>query len=238
MTCRERLWGIGRRRRRRRPALRRIARRDSSAWPSSRAALKRRAWLWCLTGVARAADRQWAVRQSTRPLTRPRPQSCSMDNPNQRSQLWQITERRRQLAQSQAVAALVVKQLGLSKTVSSFLAASTVTVRHRTACFRFNVGAPSSQRGGAAGHGLGVTGFLEIPCASTSRASSSRRWLSNLDQQVQPRPSRQTRFDQPPDKPGIEAEPSSSRRARPSSPSLGDAARGGEQDARPESNST
>ena len=104
------------------------------------AALKRRAWLWCLTAAL------GLVIGSGLYLHYPPAYHASatvllVDNPNQNA-ATQINNDEA-VAQSQAVAALVVAQLGLRQTASSLQAASTVTIVSNNVLL-FNVGAPSA----------------------------------------------------------------------------------------------
>ena len=104
------------------------------------AALKRRAWLWCLTAVLGLLVGSGLYLHYP-PAYHASATVLLVDNPNQDA-ATQINNDQA-VAQSQAVAALVVTQLGLRQTVSSFQAASTVTIVSDNV-LSFNVGAAST----------------------------------------------------------------------------------------------
>jgi len=104
------------------------------------AALKRRAWLWCLVAVLGLLIGSGLYLHYP-PAYHASATVLLVDNPNQDA-ATQINNDQA-VAQSQAVAALVVAQLGLRQSVSSFQAASTVAIVSDNV-LSFNVGAPSS----------------------------------------------------------------------------------------------
>jgi capsular polysaccharide biosynthesis protein len=104
------------------------------------AALKRRAWLWCLLAVLGLVVGA-GLNYKYPPAYHASASVLLVDNPNQ-DPATQINNDQA-IAQSEAVASLVVSQLGLRQTVSSFQAASTVAVVSDNVLL-FNVGAPSA----------------------------------------------------------------------------------------------
>lgn len=104
------------------------------------AALKRRAWLWCLTAALGLVIGS-GLYLNDPPAYHASASVLLVDNPNQDAATQ--VENNQVTAQSEAVAALVVGQLGLRQSVSSFQAASTVTIVTNNVLL-FNVGAPSA----------------------------------------------------------------------------------------------
>jgi capsular polysaccharide biosynthesis protein len=104
------------------------------------AALKRRAWLWCLTAVLGLVIGSGLYFKYP-PAYHASASVLLAQNPNEDAST-QI-ENDQTTAESEAVAALVVTQLGLPQSVSSFQAASTVTIVTNNVLL-FNVGAPSA----------------------------------------------------------------------------------------------
>jgi capsular polysaccharide biosynthesis protein len=104
------------------------------------AALKRRAWLWCLTAVLGLLIGSGLYLKYP-PAYHASASVLLVDSPSQ-DPATQITNDQA-MAQSQAVAALVVGQLGLRQSAASLQAASTVTVVSDNVLL-FNVGAPSA----------------------------------------------------------------------------------------------
>ena len=104
------------------------------------AALKRRAWLLCLMALLGLLVGS-GLYVKYPPAYHASASVLLVDNPNQDA-ATQI-QNDQAVAESQAVAALVVKQLGLPQTVASFQAASTVTIVTNNVLL-FNVGAPSA----------------------------------------------------------------------------------------------
>ena len=103
------------------------------------AALKRRAWLWCLTAVLGLMIGSGLYLKDP-PAYHASVSVLLVDNPTDPA--VQILNDQA-MAQSQAVAALVVGQLGLRQSAGSFQAASAVTVVSDNVLL-FNVGAPSA----------------------------------------------------------------------------------------------
>jgi capsular polysaccharide biosynthesis protein len=140
------------------------------------AALKRAAGLWCLTaalglliGVGLYHRYPPAYHASVSVLL--------VDNPNLDAATQ--VENDQAMAQSQAVAALVVAQLGLGQTVGSFQAASTVTIVTNNVLL-FNVGAPSSNDAMQGVTAL-ATEFLKFRAQYEEDAQQQQ--LTELDQQ-------------------------------------------------------
>lgn len=140
------------------------------------AALKRRAWLWCLTAVL------GLVIGSGLYLKYPPAYHASVtvllvDNPNQ-DPIIQI-QNDQAMAQSQPVAAVAVRQLGLGQAVGSFQAASTVTVVTDNVLM-FNVGAPSANDALIRVNAL-ATGFLQY--RAQYALAEQQQQVTELDQQ-------------------------------------------------------
>ena len=140
------------------------------------AALKRRAGLVCLmallgllVGTGLYVKEPPAYHASASVLL--------VDNPNQDAAV-QI-QNDQAVAQSQAVAALVVTQLGLPQTVASFQAAYTVTIITNNVLL-FNVGAPSADDAVARVTAL-VTEFLKF--RAQNELAAQQQQASVLDQQ-------------------------------------------------------
>ena len=110
------------------------------SWAFIRAALKRRVWLWCLIAVLGLLVGT-GLNVKYPPAYHASASVLLVDNPSQ-DPATQI-ENDQAIAQSEAVAALAVGQLGLRQTVGSFQAASAVTVVSDNVLL-FNVGAPSA----------------------------------------------------------------------------------------------
>ena len=140
------------------------------------AALKRRAWLWCLTGVLGLLIGSGLYLKFP-PAYHASATVLLVDNPNQDPAI-QI-QNDQATAQSQAVAALAVKQLGIGQTVGSFQAASTVTILTNNVLL-FNVGAPSANEALQRVTAL-ATGFLAFRAQYEQAAQQQE--LAVLDQQ-------------------------------------------------------
>ena len=104
------------------------------------AALKRRAWLWCLTAALGLVIGSGLYLKYP-PAYHASASVLLVDNPTQDAATQ--VENDQVTAQSEAVAALVVGQLGLPQSVGSFQAASTVTIVTNNVLL-FNVGAPTA----------------------------------------------------------------------------------------------
>ena len=104
------------------------------------AALRRSAWIWCLTAVIGLVAGS-ALYLHYPPAYHATTTVLLVDNPNADPAVQIQTDAN--LAQSQAVATQVVQQLKLPQSVASFQAAYTVTVVTETV-LTLNVGAPSS----------------------------------------------------------------------------------------------
>jgi capsular polysaccharide biosynthesis protein len=104
------------------------------------AALKRRAWVWCLLAVLGLIVGS-GLNFRYPPAYHAQASVLLVDNPNQ-DPATQINNDQA-IAQSEAVASLVVSQLGLKQSVSSFQAASAVAVVSDNVLL-FNVGAPTA----------------------------------------------------------------------------------------------
>jgi capsular polysaccharide biosynthesis protein len=171
----ERLWGID--------DLVAIENRPSGGMPGGlvsmafiTAALKRRAWLWCLTGVLGLLIGSGLYFKYP-PAYHASATVLLVDNPNQDPAV-QI-QNDQATAQSQAVAAIAVRQLGMRQTVGSFQAASTVAVLTNNVLL-FNVGAPSASEALQRVTAL-ATGFLEFRAQYEQAAQQQE--LAVLDQQ-------------------------------------------------------
>ena len=171
----ERLWGID--------DLAAIEDRPSGGMPGGlvsmafiTAALKRRAWLWCLTGVLGLLIGSGLYLKYP-PAYHASATVLLVDNPNQDPAV-QI-QNDQATAQSQAVAALAVKQLGTGQTVGSFQAASTVAILTNNVLL-FNVGAPSANEALKRVTAL-AAGFLEFRAQYEQAAQQQE--LAVLDQQ-------------------------------------------------------
>jgi capsular polysaccharide biosynthesis protein len=140
------------------------------------AALKRRAWLWCLTAVLGLVIGTGLYHKDP-PAYHATASVLLADNPNQDA-ATQI-ENDQAMAESQAVAALVVGGLGLQQSVSSFQAASTVTIVTNNVLL-FNVGAPNANDAMARVTAL-ATDFLKY--RAQYNQSVQQQELSQLDQQ-------------------------------------------------------
>jgi capsular polysaccharide biosynthesis protein len=104
------------------------------------AALRRGAWIWCLTAVLGLLIGS-ALYVKSPPAYHATASVLLGDNPTQDPMIEVQTDA--SLAQSQAVAERVVHELKLPQSVASFQAATTVTIVTDTVLM-FNVGAPSS----------------------------------------------------------------------------------------------
>ena len=142
-----------------------------------KAALKRRAWLWCsfaviglLIGTALYKEFPPAYQASTSILI--------TDNPNQDPMIAIANDV--SLAESRTVAGRVVQQLGLTQSVSSFLAAYTVSpVTDQV--LSITVGAPSSS--GAVSRASAIaTQFLKFH--GEYAQTQQQQLVSELNQQV------------------------------------------------------
>jgi capsular polysaccharide biosynthesis protein len=140
------------------------------------AALKRRAWLWCLIAVLGLLVGA-GLNFKYPPAYHASASVLLVDNPNQ-DPATQINNDQA-IAQSEAVAALVVSQLGLRQTVSSFQAASTVAIVSDNVLL-FNVGAPSANDAVQRVTAL-VTDFLKF--RGQYEQAQQQQQLSLLDQQ-------------------------------------------------------
>ena len=89
-----------------------------------KAALRRRAWLWCLLAVVGLLIGS-ALYKEFPPAYQASTSVLITDNPNQDPMIAIQTDI--SLAQSRTVAGRVAQQLGLNQTVNSLLAAYTVT---------------------------------------------------------------------------------------------------------------
>ena len=105
-----------------------------------KAALKRRAWVWCLLAVLGLMVGA-GLNFKDPPAYHASASVLLVDSPSQ-DPATQINNDQA-IAQSEAVAALVVGQLGLRQSIGSFQAAATVTVVSDNVLL-FNVGAPSA----------------------------------------------------------------------------------------------
>jgi capsular polysaccharide biosynthesis protein len=142
-----------------------------------RAALRRSAWVWCLTAVAGLLIGS-ALYLKFPPAYHASTEVLVIDGPNADPAVTIQTDA--SLAQSSTVAERVVKQLGLKQSVSSFLAAYTVTVINEQV-LQINVGAPSSRDAQARAAAV-ATAFLKFH-AQTARAQQ-QQVAADLDQQV------------------------------------------------------
>lgn len=140
------------------------------------AALKRRAWLWCLTALLGLLVGS-ALYMKDPPAYHATAEVLLVDSPNQNPAYEVQTDQT--MAESGAVAALVVQQLRLPQSVSSFQAASTVTIV-TPQVLMFNVGAPSASDATARVTAL-VTNFLTYR-ADYAQAQLQPQ-LTALDQQ-------------------------------------------------------
>jgi capsular polysaccharide biosynthesis protein len=140
------------------------------------AALKRRAWLWCLTAVLGLLIGS-GLYVKYPPAFHASAQVLLVDSPSQ-DPATQINNDQA-MAQSQAVAALVVAQLGLRQTVGSFQAASTVELVSDNVLL-FNVGAPSANDAVVRVTAM-ATEFLKFRAQYEQAAEQQE--LSTLDQQ-------------------------------------------------------
>ena len=104
------------------------------------AALRRSAWIWCLTAIVGLLAGS-ALFLKYPPAYHAAATVLLVDNPNTDPAVQIQTDV--SLAQSQAVATQVVKQLKLPQSVASFQAAYTVTIVTPTV-LTLNVGAPTS----------------------------------------------------------------------------------------------
>ena len=104
------------------------------------AALRRSAWIWCLTAIAGLLAGS-ALYLKYPPAYHAAATVLLVDNPNMDPAVQIQTDV--SLAQSQAVATQVVQQLKLPQSVASFQAAYTVTIVTPTV-LTLNVGAPTS----------------------------------------------------------------------------------------------
>ncbi len=105
-----------------------------------KAALRRQAWLWCLLAVAGLLIGS-ALYKEFPPAYQASTSVLITDNPNQDPMI--AIQNDISLAESRTVAQRVVQQLGLTQTVSSFLAAYTVSSVTEQVLL-ITVGAPSS----------------------------------------------------------------------------------------------
>ena len=140
------------------------------------AALKRRARLVCLMAVLGLLVGSGLYLKEP-PAYHASASVLLVDNPNQDAAV-QI-QNDQAVAQSQAVAALVVKQLGLPQTVTSFQAASAVTIVTNNVLL-FNVGAPTADDAVARVTAL-VTEFLKF--RAQNELAAQQQQASVLDQQ-------------------------------------------------------
>jgi capsular polysaccharide biosynthesis protein len=142
-----------------------------------RAALRRSAWLWCLTAVAGLLIGS-ALYLKFPPAYHASTEVLVVDGPNADPAVTIQTDA--SLAQSSTVAQRVVQQLGLKQSVNSFLAAYTVTVVNEQVLL-INVGAPSSSDAQARAAAV-ATAFLRFH-AQYARAQQ-QQLAADLQQQV------------------------------------------------------
>lgn len=103
-------------------------------------ALRRAAWLWCITGLlGLVIGAGLYVRYP--PAYHAQASVLLVDGPNQDPAVQVLTDQ--SLAQSEPVAARVVRELGLTESVASLRAAYSVSTITNTV-LQFNVGAPSA----------------------------------------------------------------------------------------------
>ena len=141
-----------------------------------KAALKRNAWLWCATAVVGLLIGSGLYLHYP-PAYHATTTVLLADSPNEDPAVEAQTDQN--LAQSQAVAGRVVKQLGLPQSVASFQAAYTVTIITDTV-LAINVGAPSSAEAVRRASAV-ATAFLQYR-AEYMRAQE-QQLLTELDQQ-------------------------------------------------------
>jgi capsular polysaccharide biosynthesis protein len=141
------------------------------------AALKRSAWLWCLTAVLGLLIGSGLYLKYP-PAYHATASVLLVDNPNQDPAI-QI-QNDQATAQSQAVAALVVQQLGLRQTVASLQAASMVTLVTDNV-LEFNVGAPSANDAVQRVTALAMD-FLKY--RAQYEQAEEQQQLSTLDQEI------------------------------------------------------
>jgi uncharacterized protein involved in exopolysaccharide biosynthesis len=141
-----------------------------------RGALRRRAWLWCLTVVLGLLIGS-GLYVKYPPAYHASASVLLVDSPNQDAAV-QI-QNDQAMAQSQAVAALAVQQLRLQQSVSSFQAAAAVTILTNNV-LSFNVGAPSSDAAVQRVTGL-VTAFLKF--RAQYELAAQQQQATVLDQQ-------------------------------------------------------
>jgi capsular polysaccharide biosynthesis protein len=140
------------------------------------AALKRRALVWCLCAVLGLVVGA-GLNLRYPPAYHASASVLLVDLPNQ-DPATQI-QNDQAIAQSEAVAALVVGQLGLRQTVASFQAASTVTIVSDNVLL-FNVGAPSADDAAQRVTAL-ATDFLKF--RGQYEQAQQQEQLNLLDQQ-------------------------------------------------------
>jgi capsular polysaccharide biosynthesis protein len=140
------------------------------------AALKRRAWVWCLLAVLGLII-GGGLNFRYPPAAHASASVLLVDNPNQ-DPATQINNDQA-IAQSEAVASLVVSQLGLKQTVNSFQAASAVAVVSDNVLL-FNVGAPTASDAVVRVTAL-ATEFLKF--RAQYEQDQQQQELNNLSQQ-------------------------------------------------------
>jgi uncharacterized protein involved in exopolysaccharide biosynthesis len=142
-----------------------------------KAALRRRAWLWCLLAVAGLLIGS-ALYKEFPPAYQASTSVLITDNPNQDPMIAIQTDI--SLAQSRTVASRVVQQLGLKQTAGSFLAAYNVTAVTEQV-LNITVGAPSSNAAVSRAAAI-ATQFLKFH--GEYAQTQQRQLATELDQQV------------------------------------------------------
>jgi capsular polysaccharide biosynthesis protein len=156
-----------------------------------KAALRRRAWLCCLLGIVGLLIGS-ALYKEFPPAYQASTSVLIVDNPNQDPMTAIQTDI--SLAQSRTVAGRVVQQLGLNQTVSSLLAAYTVTAVTNQV-LNITVGAPSSDaavsRASAIArqfmkfHGeYAQTQQQQLSTELAQQVSQARQSLNSINQQI------------------------------------------------------
>ena len=140
------------------------------------AALRRGAWVWCLTAVVGLLIGS-ALYVKYPPAYHATTTVLLADNANQDPAVEVQTDQ--SLAQSQAVAARVVRELKLPQSVASFQAAYTVTIVTSTVLI-MNVGAPSSAAAVQRASAL-ATAFLQYRAQYAQ--NQAQQLFAQLDQQ-------------------------------------------------------
>jgi capsular polysaccharide biosynthesis protein len=140
------------------------------------AALRRRAWVWCLTAVVGLVIGSGLYLKYP-PAYHATTTVLLVDNPDQPPDVEVQTDA--SMAQSQAVAGRVVQQLKLPQSIASLQAAYTVTILTDTV-LTINVGAPSSAEATQRASAL-ATAFLQYRAQYAQ--TQEQQLFAQLDQQ-------------------------------------------------------